>query len=267
MFAYALTISPGPSCCFRCSRSSANTSCPGSAAAPACGRLACCFSKRCCSAIRLRHFSTSGERETRRCCTWGCLPCLALLRSTRGQLETQWPAIRRAYPACLPSIWGCPISCSPHRPLMQQWFSQTNLGRSPYRLYALSNVARCCVAQLSVSFSSQPSAPGAGQPVSAASAVRAFCATALAAARTPVRRCRAPRPPARKPGSCRAVAWDKALCSSCRHRLVLCWPRPTSSARMWRSSRSCGLRDLYLLTFIICFDNPRWTGAGCSRML
>jgi len=150
-------------------------------------------------------------------------------------------------------------------PLMQQWFSQTNPGRSPYRLYALSNVGSL-LALLSYPFFFEPAlsrhaqanlwSAGLGLFVLACG----YCAwrlrrhdgavvpvAAAAAAETEI----AP-PPSRRDktlwlilpatASVLLLATTNKLCQDVAV-IPFLWVLPLS---------------LYLLTFIICFDSPRW---------
>ena len=151
-------------------------------------------------------------------------------------------------------------------PLLQQWFSQTNPGRSPYRLYALSNVGSL-LALLSYPFFFEPAfsrqaqanlwSAGLGLFVLACG----YCAWRL-------RRHDGAVAPVAAAGAEAGVApppsrWDRALW------LVL--PATASVLLLATTNKLCQdvavipflwvlPLSLYLLTFIICFDSPRWYG-------
>jgi SAM-dependent methyltransferase len=145
-------------------------------------------------------------------------------------------------------------------PLMQRWFTRTHPGASPYRLYALSNVGSL-LALLSYPFyfethftrKTQAWLWGCGLALYAVCG--ALCAVKLwrtidgpaAATRTPE-----PAEPALAQKAlwlllpaCASVLLLAITNKLCRDMLVMpfLWVLPLA---------------LYLLTFIICFDSPRW---------
>ncbi len=144
-------------------------------------------------------------------------------------------------------------------PLLQAFFSRTHRGLSPYRLYSLSNVGSL-LALLSYPFVFEPLLPLRTQAWAWSAAYVVFCAAcAYAAART----WHAPPLPApagagddARPTAGLWLQWTglAALASvlllamtnqTCQEVAVVpfLWILPLS---------------LYLLTFIICFDNSRW---------
>jgi len=148
-------------------------------------------------------------------------------------------------------------------PLLQQWFTGTHPGRSPYRLYALSN-AGSLLALVSYPFffeahltrKSQATAWAWGLMLYAVGCV--FCALKLwrAAVDGSVVLCAEDRRATPAPSILTRVLW-------------LLWPACGSVLLLAITNKIC--QDvavvpflwvlplaLYLLSFVICFDNPRW---------
>jgi hypothetical protein len=150
-------------------------------------------------------------------------------------------------------------------PLMQQWFSQTNPGRSPYRLYALSNVGSL-LALLSYPFFFEPAfsrqiqanlwSAGLGLFVLACG----YCAWRLR------RHDGAAAPVAAVAGAETEIALPPSRSDK---TLWLILPATASVLLLATTNKLCQdvavipflwvlPLSLYLLTFIICFDSPRW---------
>ena len=145
--------------------------------------------------------------------------------------------------------------------------SRTNAGRSPYRLYALSN-AGSLAALVTYPFVFEP-ALRLGPQAGTWSACYGVFAVLCGACAVRVYRSAAP------------VARSGAATDASRRRHAAEPPRPGASA-VWLALAACGSvvllattslmcqevavvpflwvlpRDLYLLTFIVAFDNQRW---------
>ncbi len=154
-------------------------------------------------------------------------------------------------------------------PLLQAWFTRTHPGRRPYRLYALSNTGSL-LALLTFPFLVEPYLSSPMQAVvwscsfMAFAALCAICALRtwnLRQASTPIIEgdARVPAPPPeleRRPGFLQCALWMLLPAAGsvmllavtnqmCQDVAVVpfLWVLPLS---------------LYLLSFIICFDNERW---------
>ncbi|MBI5382817.1 MAG: fused MFS/spermidine synthase [Opitutae bacterium] len=157
-------------------------------------------------------------------------------------------------------------------PLLQQWFGQTHPGASPYRLYALSN-AGSLLALLSYPFYFESAFTRQAQANLWAMGLGAFvlgcgyCAwrfRKLSGADTPAA-ARVEETPAPAPTWSDRIYWialpavasllllatTNKLCQDVAV-IPFLWVLPLS---------------LYLLTFIICFDNPRWYGRPAFGLL
>ncbi|MBN2021276.1 MAG: fused MFS/spermidine synthase [Pirellulales bacterium] len=153
-------------------------------------------------------------------------------------------------------------------PLMQSWFSRTEPGRSPYRLYALSNVGSLA-ALVSYPFLVEPAlrlgvqawswsiAYGAFVLLCGICAVRICCVKEVAPAGAIQE---TQQEPAARPAGVDQLLWlGLSACGSvlllattnqmCQEVAVVpfLWVLPLA---------------LYLLTFIICFDHERWYHRG-----
>jgi len=153
-------------------------------------------------------------------------------------------------------------------PLMQAWFSQTRPGRSPYRLYALSNLA-ALLALLTYPFVVEPALTRSAQTLTWSAAFGFFVVVCGASAVWTVWL----RPEDGRGAS--AAALEPTV------------PPPTMGARvLWVALAACAsvlflaitnqiTRDvavlpflwvlplgLYLLTFVIAFDHDRWYVRG-----
>jgi hypothetical protein len=162
-------------------------------------------------------------------------------------------------------------------PLMQQWFSRENPGKSPYRLYALSNVGSL-LALLSYPFYFETHFTRKAQATFWGWGLAVYAIWAGVCA---IRMLRS-KPAGVEDGSAQTVPDNKAeaFVSALAFRLET---QPTLLARLlWLLLPACAsalllattnkiCQDvavipflwvlplaLYLLTFIICFDSPRW---------
>ncbi|MCX7008217.1 MAG: ferrichrome ABC transporter permease, partial [Kiritimatiellaeota bacterium] len=169
--------------------------------------------------------------------------------------------------ALLAACLGLPyFLLSATSPLMQQWFSRTHPGASPYRLYALSNVGSL-LALLSYPFyfethftrQTQAALWGWGfatfvvccglcvwlQWRKTDSAVRAIEAQELASPET-----------AQRPALRSRVLW--LLLPACASVLLLATTNKICQDVAVMPFLWIVPLGLYLLSFVICFDSPRW---------
>lgn len=151
-------------------------------------------------------------------------------------------------------------------PLIQRWFAQLHPGRSPYRLYALSNLASL-LALLSYPFLIEPRLRLQAQTSIWSSGYVVFaglCATCgwhlargLGSAASEQAEVVEPvRDPEDRPGASLAVLWLSL--STCGSGLLMATTNQMSLdiaavPFLWIVPLS-----LYLLTFILCFDSERW---------
>lgn len=156
-------------------------------------------------------------------------------------------------------------------PLMQRWFSHTDPGKSAYRLYALSNVGSL-LALLSYPFVFEPWMQLRQQATNWTSAyvvyvlLAGWCAVRLwhelknqpeSVDKAPiVESAGPPEPGARAPGWFQMLLWLGL--SSCGSAMLLATTNQlcidvATVPFLWVLPLS-----IYLLTFILCFDNPRW---------
>ncbi|HWX19106.1 MAG TPA: fused MFS/spermidine synthase [Candidatus Binatia bacterium] len=149
-------------------------------------------------------------------------------------------------------------------PLLQQWFSRTHPGASPYRLYALSNVGSL-LALVSYPFffeshftrKMQASIWAWGLAAYAVGCV--LCAVRLWRSdetQVPSNERRPLSPATRQPSAVTRFLW--LLLPACASALLLATTNKlcqdvASVPFLWVLPLA-----LYLLTFIICFDSPRW---------
>ncbi len=148
-------------------------------------------------------------------------------------------------------------------PLMQAWFGRTHPGRSPYRFYALSNIGSL-LALLAYPFCIEVYLARGTQTLLWSWGMAAF-AVMTAACAWRVWHAPETRPPNPSPS---AATGDTLP----RPRSVLLWfalPACASAALMATTNKLCQDMavtpflwvvplSLYLLTFILSFDNPRW---------
>jgi len=148
-------------------------------------------------------------------------------------------------------------------PLMQAWFSRTHPGRSPYRLYALSNVGSL-LALLTFPFVFEPrfTLHSMGMAWSVAFGVAALLAAYCAMQMRRVE----PAADEARPAS---DAADDDRPTLLRRLLWLVLPACGSTMFLAVTNQMCLdvavvpffwvlPLSLYLLTFVICFDNERW---------
>ena len=156
-------------------------------------------------------------------------------------------------------------------PLVQAWFSRALPGRSPYRLYSLSNVGSL-LALLSYPFVVEPALDGAAQSLWWSVGFVLFvvlCGTAcwLTARLRHGRRCRRSR--RRSADLLLQSTTDEA--SFARAAVRLGWRLPAFASMLLPATTNHVCQDvasipflwvmplsLYLLSFIIAFDHERW---------
>ncbi|MSU49616.1 MAG: hypothetical protein EXS37_11100 [Opitutus sp.] len=169
-------------------------------------------------------------------------------------------------------------------PLMQQWFSQTNPGVSPYRLYALSNVGSLLAllsypAFFEVRFSRQVQANLWSGGLVVFVVFCGYCAFRLwqhAAVKIPVAAAEAALPTG-EPGAVVPVV-EETKTSAVDKLLWVSLPAIASIlllATTNKLSQEVAVipflwvipLSLYLLTFIVCFDHARWYHRGVFTAL
>lgn len=147
-------------------------------------------------------------------------------------------------------------------PLLQSWFSRALPGKSPYRLYTLSNVGSL-LALLSYPFLIEPAlamrAQAAVWSIGYTAFVIGYLVCAAVAART-----------AGATGELATIAADEGAAPTMRQKLLwVALPALASTLLLAVTNQVCQEiavipflwilpLSLYLLSFIICFDNPRW---------
>jgi hypothetical protein len=153
-------------------------------------------------------------------------------------------------------------------PLLQRWFSLTHPGRSPYRLYALSNVGSL-LALVGYPFLIEPWLPRSVQAWSWSGALVLFAALCAFCAWR-IRRADPPAPAA--PAPAEETAADERP-TAVQKLLWLALPCVASVLLVATTSKLCVdiavipflwvlPLALYLLSFILCFDHPRWYARG-----
>jgi len=150
-------------------------------------------------------------------------------------------------------------------PLLQHWFSRTNSGVSPYRLYALSN-AGSLLALVSfpfffeTQFTRKTQAALWAWSFAAYAVCCGFCAVKLwkanPAATTSTSDDRMPSPATRHPSPITKLLW--LLLPACASVLLLATTNKICQDVAVIPFLWVLPLVLYLLSFIICFDNPRW---------
>ncbi|KAF0179026.1 MAG: hypothetical protein FD161_1519 [Limisphaerales bacterium] len=150
-------------------------------------------------------------------------------------------------------------------PLMQSWFSHLNPGKSPYRLYALSNIGSL-LALLAYPFLIEPRLPRKLQALSwgwgliAYVAFAAWCVWLVwkrgVAEEIPASGVAAEEEPAEPPSLRQKFLW--LALPACASALLLATTNKLTQdvaviPFLWILPLS-----LYLLTFILCFDAQRW---------
>jgi hypothetical protein len=150
-------------------------------------------------------------------------------------------------------------------PLMQSWFSHLNPGKSPYRLYALSNIGSL-LALLAYPFLIEPRLPRQMQALSwgwgliAYTAFAAWCVCLVwrrgVAEEIPASGIAKEEEPAEAPSLRQKFLW--LALPACASALLLATTNKLTQdvaviPFLWILPLS-----LYLLTFILCFDAQRW---------
>jgi len=153
------------------------------------------------------------------------------------------------------------ILLSATSPLFQNWFSRRRQ-KSPYRLYALSNLGSM-LGVLAYPFLVEPALPLSKQAWIWTAAYVLFLLAAAACAYLQIRRPVEPEPQSRKPARRQksAPAGPRVLwlaLAACSSTLLLATTNLLGQQiapvpLLWVLPLS-----LYLLSFIICFDHPRW---------
>src|SRR6185436_10022428 len=152
-------------------------------------------------------------------------------------------------------------------PLLQQWFSRTHPGASPYRLYALSNVGSL-LALVSFPFLFEPHLTRKTQATLWGWGLVGYVAFSLWCALKIWR----PQPRSNAPtlSPSNAPTLPRSHAPTLPHRsLWLLLPACGSTLLLATTNKICQEiavvpflwiipLALYLLTFIICFDSPRW---------
>ena len=158
-------------------------------------------------------------------------------------------------------------------PLMQQWFSQTNPGVSPYRLYALSNVGSLLAllsypAYFEVKFSRQAQAVMWSAGLALFAVLCGVCAWIL------WRRSPAGAPAGTAAAEEKAAAGPADAAPSATDRFLwIVLPMVASVLLLATTNKLCQEvavipflwvlpLALYLLSFIVCFDHARWYHRG-----
>lgn len=236
------------------------------------------------------HWLVTKVRPARQAAVQGLLLALSLV--VTGLLAVRWHAPLIPDDSWKPASPDFPIArlvillavtvglpyfvLSTTSPLLQAWFSRARPGVSPYRLYTLSNTGSL-LALLSYPFLIEPALPMRAQAGVWAGGYLAFTALyALCALRTP----RAAAAPAASEGlpAADAAAPDEPAAPQPQpqpqpgRREWLTWiglPALASALLLAVTNQVCQEiavipflwilpLSLYLLTFIICFDSPRW---------
>jgi SAM-dependent methyltransferase len=198
---------------------------------------------------------------------WGS-PLLPGVSWKPGGLESPVPAIL----AVLGATVGLPFfALAATTPLFQAWFSHTWPGRSPYRLYAVSNLGSL-LALLSYPFVVEPLLSlrvqariwGIGFAIfvvaGLACAVRAGAATSVAAQESEGATESNAASPQRRPGVARPLLW-LSLPAAASVMLLAVTNQISQEVAvvpfLWVLPLS-----LYLLSFVVCFHDRRWYSRG-----
>jgi hypothetical protein len=164
---------------------------------------------------------------------------------------------------------GLPFLClSASAPLLQSWFARAYPDKSPYRLYALSNIGSL-LGLATYPFLVEPRLPLRAQAWLWSVAYLAFIAGAIACA-SDMRRVAFVAPAAESPASP----------PPSRSLQALWFLLPAMASLMLLATTNLMCQEvavvpflwvlplsLYLISFIICFDNPRWYQRGIFPVL
>jgi hypothetical protein len=186
------------------------------------------------------------------------LMLLPITPAAQGKPGPDQAPVGRIFLLLLFSVGGPYVVLASTGPLLQQWFARSSPGRSPYRLYALSNAA-ALLALVSYPVLIEPLLPLTGQAVgwsgvyavfALVAAWRAVAVIVGARRATPVRDSGVRVPP-------RSVTLWLGLAASGSAMLLATTNQLTQEVAsvplLWVLPLS-----IYLLTFIICFDHGRW---------
>jgi hypothetical protein len=160
-------------------------------------------------------------------------------------------------------------------PLLQRWFTLTHPDKSPYRLYALSNVGSL-LALLGYPFAIEPLLPRSAQAWSWSVALVLFVALCGACAWR-IRQAN-PTVPAAPEASDTAADAASDTSGGLQRFFWLALPAVASVLLVATTSKLCVdvavipflwvlPLALYLLSFILCFDHPRWYARGVFATL
>jgi len=164
---------------------------------------------------------------------------------------------------------GLPFLClSASAPLLQSWFALVRPDQSPYRLYALSNIGSL-LGLATYPFLVEPQLPLHVQAWSWAAAYLVFIVCAIACA-WDMRRVAFVRP----------AAESEAVFPPSRSVQTLWFLLPAMASLMLLATTNLMCQEvavvpflwvlplsLYLISFIICFENPRWYVRGLFQVL
>jgi SAM-dependent methyltransferase len=154
-------------------------------------------------------------------------------------------------------------------PLVQSWFARSHAGASPYRLFALSNLASM-LALVGYPFLLEPWSPTRGQAIGWSAGYALFVALCIAAAWAGVRRTRAPAiAPIAAGAAGPGTDLDEAPPGAAR-QMLWCTLAATGSILLLAVSNHITQNvaavpllwiaplAIYLLTFILTFDSSGW---------
>ncbi|MCA9231708.1 MAG: fused MFS/spermidine synthase [Planctomycetales bacterium] len=181
-------------------------------------------------------------------------------------VDGAWPTLRIL--GILTTSVGLPyFLLASSGPLLQAWFGQSFQNRSPYRLYALSNTASM-LGLLTYPFVFEPAFTTLGQGQLWSLVFIVFALFSAWLAWRPI--ARASRPNETQPATATAAAVDPATIPPVGSRLGWLALAAYGTAMLLATTNHV-CQDvavmpllwviplsLYLLSFIICFDNPRW---------
>jgi hypothetical protein len=155
-------------------------------------------------------------------------------------------------------------------PLVQVWFARSRPGKSPYRLFALSNLASM-LALLGYPFVVVPLAPTHGQAIGWSLGYALFVVLCTIAGWVSLRGLRAPRIVTRYGNSATVTgAVDDEPPPTGSRQLLWCTLAATASLLLLAVSNHITQNiaavpllwiaplTIYLITFILCFDSTRW---------
>jgi len=154
-------------------------------------------------------------------------------------------------------------------PLVQVWFARAKPGASPYRLFALSNLASM-LALVGYPFLLEPWAPTRGQALGWSFGYSLFVALCIAAGWRSLRAGPTSQGASVDAPQGAATAPEDAVPPSVARQVLWCALAATGSLMLLGVSNHITQNiaavpllwivplSIYLLTFIICFDAPRW---------